>query len=217
MSKENISLKQAERKVFSISFNDGLVDIFISSVVLMFAVAPFLSRSLGDFWSSAIFLPIWGILFIILRWIRIHVVNPRKGAVEYGSHRKRKLSFFSWLMLGVNIVFFVIGLAVGFVLPINLGLGVMIPFSVMVLAFFSLAGYFLEVSRFYVYGLMIAVGPFIGEWLYQTLNVSHHGYPIIFGIYTAVIFLIGLIKLIKFLRDNPLPTEEQLQWKTNNG
>ena len=93
----------------------------------------------------------------------------------------------------------------------------MIPFSVMVLAFFSLAGYFLEVSRFYVYGLMIAVGPFIGEWLYQTLNVSHHGYPIIFGIYTAVIFLIGLIKLIKFLRDNPLPTEEQLQWKTNNG
>jgi hypothetical protein len=39
MSQE-IDLKEADRKVFAASFDDGLVDIFISSVTLMFAVGP---------------------------------------------------------------------------------------------------------------------------------------------------------------------------------
>jgi MFS family permease len=217
MSEKYLSLKRADRRIFNASFDDGLVDIFISSVVLMFVVAPFLSRYLGDFWSSAIFLPIWGLLFIVLRWVRIHVINPRKGVVKYGQYRKRKLTLFSWIMLGLNIAFFLSGLAVGLVLPSSPGWMTLFPFSVMVLAMFSLAGYFLDVSRFYVYGLMLAIGPFVGEWLFQFYNAPHHGYPIIFGIYAIAIFLIGLIKLIKFLRDNPLPGEDHLQWETSNG
>ena len=217
MSQEKISLKQADRIIFRTSFDDGLVDIFISSVVLMFAVAPFLSRYLGDFWSSAVFLPIWGLLFIILRLIRVHVIKPRSGDVQFGPYRLRKLTVFSWIMLVVNIVFFILSFMVGYLLPLSSGLKTMLLFGGMVLALFSLAGYFLDVSRFYVYGLMLAAGPFIGEWLYQNFEVLHHGYPIVFGIYAAAIFLIGLIKLIKFLRDNPIPSEEQLQWETNNG
>jgi hypothetical protein len=217
MAEKNISLKQADRNIFSASFDDGLVDIFISSVVLMFAVAPYLSRYLGDFWSSAIFLPIWGILFFALRWIRIHVIKPRSGEVKYGPYRRRKLTLFSWIMLGVNVVFFLFGLAIGFILPSSPGWAVLLPFSVMVLALFSLSGYFLDINRFYVYGLMLAAGPLIGEWLFQNYYVAHHGYPIIFGIYAAVICCIGLIKLFTFLRDNPLPGEEQLQWDVNNG
>ncbi len=37
---QDIDLKRADRKVFAASFDDGLVDIFISSVTLMFAVGP---------------------------------------------------------------------------------------------------------------------------------------------------------------------------------
>ena len=62
MPEKNISIKEADRKVFRTSFDDGIVDIFISSVVLMFALAPFLSVYLGDFWSSVIFLPFWGVV-----------------------------------------------------------------------------------------------------------------------------------------------------------
>ena len=217
MSKDNISLKQADRNIFKVTFDDGLVDIFISSVVLMFAVAPFLGRYLGDFWSSAIFLPFWGILFIVLRWFRVHVINPRKGVVKYGPQRRRKLTAFSWIMIVVNIAFLIFGLAIGFVLTSNPGWAALLPFSIMVLALFSLSGYFLDINRFYVYGLMLAAGPWIGEWLFQNYNVPHHGYPIIFRIYAAAIFLTGLIKLFTFLRDNPQPSEDQLQLETENG
>jgi len=57
MSEEKFSLDQADRDVFRSAFEDGLVDIFMPSWVLMFVVGPYLSVYLGDFWSSAIFLP----------------------------------------------------------------------------------------------------------------------------------------------------------------
>jgi hypothetical protein len=87
----------------------------------------------------------------------------------------------------------------------------------MLLVSFSLAGYFLAVTCFYVYGLMLAGGFFLGEWLYQTYGVSHHGIPLVFGISAAIIFLTGLIKFFKFLQDNPLPTDASLQWEGENG
>lgn len=164
----------------------------------MFAIAPLLSRFLGDFWSSAIFLPIWGLLFLLLRWIRIHVIKPRSGEVKYGPYRRRKLTLFSWIMIGINAVFFLIGLVIGYVLPTSPGWTTLLPFSLMVLALFSLAGYFLGANRFYVYGFMLAAGPFIGEWLFHNYNARHHRYPIIFGIYAAAICLTGLIKLYIF-------------------
>jgi hypothetical protein len=217
MSKNSLSLKEADRKVFSASFADGLVDIFISGVVLMFAVAPFLSVYLGDFWSSVIFLPFWGILFLVLRWIRINVIKPRSGVVNYGSSRRRKLTLFTAIMLILNITFFMLALVVGFILPGSPGWTTLLPFSAMVLVLFSLAGFFLDVNRFYVYGLMLAAGPFIGEWLFQNYQVLHHGYPIVFGIYAGIIFLIGLIKLLTFLKNNPLPGEDQVHLEANSG
>ena len=217
MSKGNNSLKQADRKIFRASFDDGLVDIFISSVVLMFAVAPLLSRSLGDFWSSAIFLPLWGILYIVLRWIRVHVINPRKGVVKYGPQRWRKLNLFAWIMLIVNTAFLLLGLVIGFVFPSNPGWTVLLPFSVMVLALFSLAGFFLEINRFFVYGLMLAAGPFIGEWLFQKYKVPHHAYPVILGSVQRQSVLPVWSDYSPFSRDNPLPREEQLKWEPDNG
>jgi hypothetical protein len=57
---EKISLKEAEKKAFKTSFDDGLWDILIGSFFLEFAIAPLISASLGDFWSSVVFLPFWG-------------------------------------------------------------------------------------------------------------------------------------------------------------
>ena len=52
-----LSLKEAERKAFRTKYDDGLWDILLGCFFSMFAIAPFLSASLGDFWSSAVFVP----------------------------------------------------------------------------------------------------------------------------------------------------------------
>jgi hypothetical protein len=216
MSEKNISIKEADRKVFRTSFDDGIVDIFISSVVLMFVIALFLSVYLGDFWSSAIFLPFWGAGFLILRWTRKNVIKPRAGVVKYGPLRKKKMTLFTGIMLTLNVVFFILGL-VAFVTTSGRGWTITLAFAGMVLISFTMAGYFLDVTRFYVYGLMLSGGFLVGEWLYQTFGVSHHGIPIVFGISAVLIFLIGLYKLFTFVQDNPLPTDDPMQWEGKNG
>jgi hypothetical protein len=216
MAEKDISVREADRKVFRTSFDDGIVDIFISSVVLMFALAPFFSVYLGDFWSSVIFLPFWGVVYLILLWTRKNVIKPRAGLVNYGPQRRKKLTLFNRIMIVLNVVFLILGLVV-FVSPGGSGWTITLAFAGMVLISFSLAGYFLDVTRFYLYGLMMSGGFFVGEWLYQTYGVSHHGYPIVFGISAGVIFLIGLFKLITFVQDNSLPTDDPMQWEGNNG
>jgi len=215
---ESINLKEADRKVFSASINNGMVDIFLSSVVLMFVVAPFLSVYLGDFWSSAIFLPFWGVVYLILLYIQKNLIKPRTGVVKYGPIRRKKLTLFTGIMVVLNVLFMILGMVAFFSFrPDNPSWTITFAFSAMLLVSFSLAGYFLDVTRFYVYGFMLAGGFFVGEWLYQTFGVSHHGIPIVFGISAVIIFLTGLFKLLTFLKDNPLPGDESMQLEGGNG
>ena len=213
---DQINLKEADRKVFTASFDDGLLDIFLAGFVLMFAVAPFLSRYIGDFWSSAIFLPFWGALYLILRWIRVHIVNPRIGTVKFGLNRIKKLTTFTIIMLVLNILFLILGM-LAFIIPTDSGWHFILPFGAMVLILFSLAGYLLDLNRLYIYGLMLALAAPVGEWLYQTFKVPHHGYPVSYGFCSLVFLLVGLFKFISIVRENPLPPEDLSILETNNG
>lgn len=208
MSKE-LNLKEAERKVFLASFDDGLVDLFLSSVFAMWAIAPFLSASLGDFGSTAIFVPLWAVVFLILYLVRTRIIKPRIGVVIYRVERKRKLSLFLVIMALLNVIFMILGL-VAFSRPASPGWIAILPFSAMVLLSFTLAGYFLDTTRFYIYGFMLAVAPVIGNWLYQEFGVPHKGYPITFGLTAGLMFLVGMTKLIRLLRGNPLPSDEPI-------
>ncbi len=126
------------------------------------------------------------------------------------------MSVFTWIMVALNVIFLMLGL-VAFFIPGGPGWTRMMPYAVMLLVSFSLAGYFLDAARFYVYGVLLASGFFVGEWLYQNYGFSHHGHPVVFSTLSALIFLTEVYKLVTFIRDNPLPSEEQLQWKAKNG
>ena len=203
---QQISLKDAERKVFQSTFADGLWDVLLGCwFPLQFAIAPFLSRSMGDFWSSAVFLPFWGAVYLVIWLVRKKVVKPRIGMVEFGSVRKSRLMKFNLVLLIVNVIAFIIGLIAalrfsglsGGSYPFVLGLILLIGFSA--------AAYFLDFPRLYVYGLLSVLAPLIGEWLYRNVGASHHGFPIVFGILAGVMILTGLVTFVRFMQNNPLP------------
>lgn len=216
MTKNNISVEEAGRQVNRSAFDDGMVDIFIASLLLMWAIAPYLSVYIGDFWSSAIFLPFWGVLFLVLYWIHKTWIRPRAGIVKYGPVRKKRMTAFTVIMLILNIAFLILGF-VAFFMPAETGFTRILPITIMLVISFSLAGYFLDVPRFYAYGLLWAGGFFAGEWLYQNYGFAHHGYPVVFGTLSILILLVGVYKLITFIRRNPLPDEDPVAWEANNG
>lgn len=200
------SLEEAERRVFRTVFQDGLWDVLLGCFMLLFALAPLLSVPLGDFWSSAVFLPFWGLVALAISLIRKHVIAPRVGVVRFGQARRRKLARFNRVMLGVNVVALVLGivLAVRSTVP---GGAVAIGFGLILLAGFSTAAYLLDFRRLYVYGLLTGLAPLAGEWLYRCYNAPHHGFPLTFGITSGLMIVTGLLIFGRLLRENPPPKE----------
>jgi len=196
----NTDLEALERKAWRSYFQDGLWDILLGCIVLMFAIAPPLSRiGLGDFWSSAVFVPFWVLVFLLIVLIRKYIIAPRIGVVKFGQTRKKKLFKFNILMFVVLLL----GLILGIISFRNInapGWVHSLRFIAIVLICSSLAAYFLDFKRLYVYGIIIALSIPIGEWLYVHTGVPHHGYPITFGITAAIMIIIGLILFVRLLR-----------------
>ena len=203
----SVSLKEAERRAFRTKYDDGLWDILLGCFFLMFAIAPLLSASLGDFWSSVVFLPFWGLAYLLIWLVRRYVVSPRVGMVKFGPARRKKLMWFTTLMLVVNAIMLILGIVAAFSFGkvsgylMALGLGLFLLFGC------NLAAYLLDFPRLYVYGLMLGLSIPVGEWLFTHGYASHHGYPLTFGADSTIMILVGLLVFLRLLRKFPMPVE----------
>jgi hypothetical protein len=204
---QKISLKETERRAFRASFQDGLWDVLLGCYVSMLAVAPLLSDRLGDFWSSAIFVPFWALVWAIIWALRRYVVAPRVGRVRFGPARMRRLSAFTAVMLVVNVAALILG-ALAAAIPAWQGLPSTVLLGVVLWFGFSLAGYFLDFSELYLYGILIALAFPIGEWLWRNRGVPHHGFPVTFGLAAGLMILIGLVKFVRLVGSSPIAGDE---------
>ena len=203
-----LSVKEAERRAFQAATDDGLWDVLLGCVFLMFALAPLLSAGLGDFWSAMIFLPFWGLVYLGIRLVRREVVAPRVGVARFGKARRARITKVVGVLAVVNLLALALGLFAvwrfapggGSVYPLLLGLLLLVGFSV--------AGYLLDYNRLFVYGLLVGVAPLAGEWLSNQGLASHHGFPLAFGFVSAVMIVTGLGVFGRLLRDNPRPDAE---------
>jgi hypothetical protein len=205
----NMNLKELERKAFRSTFQDGLWDIFIGFLFTQFAIAPILSeRGWGDFWSSAALFPIYMIVLAVVMLLKKYVVTPRLGVVQFSKKRKSK---FKKLILMTNIIL-VIGIIAGvfFVDLSNLNIKWLFPatFCLMLLIGFSVTGYLLDLTRFYLYGAMSCLAVVVGELLYRFAGAVHHGFPVAFGVTSSIMIIVGIVLLIKFIRKYPKPGED---------
>jgi hypothetical protein len=204
-------LRDLERRTFRATRDDGLLDIVMAAFVSMFALAPMLSAPLGDFWSSAIFGPIWFTTYLVVRYLHSRVVVPRVGSVEPGPDRRNRMRRVAIALWIVNLVAFAVVAAAargvwsdwldlsGMVYPIVLGFVALVGLS--------LAAYALSVWRYAVYGLLVAVAPLVGEWLWQQGRTAHHGFPIAFGSVALIMLITGVTKFANLIRSHPLPAD----------
>lgn len=206
---EKISLKNLEKSAFRASIQDGTIEIQIGVFLLTFAIAPLLSTRLGDFWSSMLFLPVWGLVYLILRVVRKNIIKPRMGTLSYGTYRKKRLKQFNLVMLAVNLAALVLGLVTFLRFAELSGWTITALFSFNILVFFSLAAFLLEFPRLYLYGILVASGPLVGEYLYRNFSFGHHGYPAVFGALSGCLIITGLVILLRIVLNHPLPEEEQ--------
>lgn len=201
---QQISLKEAERKAFKTKIDDGLWDILLGSYFLMFVAALYLSPSLGDFWSSALLVPGVGLVFLVIWLVRKYIITPRMGMVKFGTARKAKLWRFTIVMLVINSIAFILGIAAWLTFGQVPGMMISAVFGLTLLVSFSIGAYFLDIARLYVYGLVSGFAPIVGEYLWKQGFVTHHGFPVIFGGGGSIMIIVGLYIFIRLLHDNPV-------------
>ena len=201
----NVNLKEIEKKAFRSTFQDGIFDILIGVILSQFAIAPlFTDLGLGDFWSSFVFLPVFITFILLFRVAKKKITVPRIGLMKIGSERKtkmKKLNLFFFILVifgiiaGFSFWMFWQKDAVKWIAPCVLIL--------LMLSSFSMAGYYLNITRLFIYGIIISVLVPIGEIQFWRGIVSHHGYPLVFGISCSTMIITGIVLLLRFVRKYP--------------
>lgn len=197
----DVELKQIERSTYRAVADSGLWDVLLATIVSMLAIAPLLSVHLGDFWSSAVFLPVFAVVLLVIHVVKVRVIEPRVGAVEFAEPRRRRMVRLNIVMLVVNIVALALGSVAALRAPVLGGPIVAFGMSMVILVGFTLASFLLEIPRVFFYGLLLAAAPIVGESLFVRGLASHHGFPIVFGISAVVILVCGIVRFVRFLPD----------------
>jgi hypothetical protein len=201
---KQLSLKEAERKAFRMTFQDGIWDIFLGLVILQFAVIPLLTDlGWGDFWSSMVMLPVYLLALWGVRNVKRKFTTPRVGLVNFNPERKSKIGKLTLITTGIMVLGLIFGLLFFVGGDFNEWFFPAV-FSIVAMATFGGAAYYLDFPRLQLYGIMTALSPLIGQVLYINLDVMHHGFPITFGLSGISMITAGVYLFLRFLREYPL-------------
>jgi len=192
-----IDMNEIERQIFLSYSEDGLVDIAIGAVIMVWGIMLF-GEPTGLIGLLGILgLAIW---YLGKRFITI----PRIGTFQPGTKTQRRLSNLAIFLVVLGLIAFLAILASrvfdsAFLSDHPLGiLGLVIAVGVALLA------YLLNATRIYIYALILFIAFAGGEILAGTVT-SFDAFAISVVLGGGLILLSGLIVLFRFMRKYPRP------------
>jgi hypothetical protein len=208
---EEIDLKELERKAFRATFQDGLWDIFLGLLLLNMGGSALLGGSeMSPLWSMVVLTLFAGAVLLLFWAGKKFVTAPRIGTARFGAQRKGKLKrvrlvLFLSVLLGALMALWGVGSSVAGVPYVIARL----PLPAYVWAgqcvvVFGLAAYFMDVTRFYLYGVLYALPFPLGIMLAQNTSLSGTAsMALTFGAAGGTMVLVGVALFVRFLRAYP--------------
>ena len=194
-----MDLKSIERKTYLTFFEDGIADIVAGLPVLLFGLGMTTDESM-------FFIFAW--MPLLLFWpLKQRITYPRIGYVKFSPERQKKISKGFVLLLIAGTLSLLMGIVVfmgfeGLIFDLQ---GFMREYSLLVFGAVLAGAYILvailfEAKRFYIYGFFVFSG-----WLTGYLFDVNPGIPVAMS--GAMIAIIGIGLLLRFLAKYPLPAE----------
>ena len=207
---QQISLKEAERKAFKSTNQDGLLDILWGLYLLFGNSSAIILNNLGVE-RPINYIPMFIVLAVGLIgfWAaKKYITTPRMGIVKFGPTRVRKIKrmrlvsviavllTFALLLLTIAGIFNPAGWQwPGWIVDVAFGL-----FTFLICGFFA---YTRDYPRLYLYGTLMGLSIPASVWLEAYAGIT---FPIAWVISGGIILFVGVITFIRFLRRYPLPT-----------
>lgn len=198
MSSE-INITEIERKAYMSYHEDGLVDIAIGIVILLWGIFLLTEPSGLIGLLGVLAFAIW---YFGKRWI----TYPRTGVIQPSRKMEKRYRNLAIFLFVIGLIAFG-GILIGriyFAFPSNYTLsilGLVLAFGVALLAFL------LNANRLYVYAGLIFIAFAAGEALSANI-ASFDAFAVLVVIAGALILLSGLGILVRFLRKYPVPQVE---------
>jgi len=201
-------LKALERQAFRKFYEDGLLDLLLGLMMVCLPLGGLIQDRVGsEAAGMGVMLGVAVLLVASFIYIRLRLVRPRLGEFAPGPARRRRVTLTRLVLLGsavIGVAAFGIGWWAGGEGPSPTALEVLLPLVWFVNATVVLGAmaHFLDVPRFYLYGVLFGlVGPLL-IWPDAFWDVRVP--PIVaFGIPAVPILAIGAWKLVHFLRAYP--------------
>ncbi len=192
----DIDLKKLEKKAYLYFHQDGILDLLIGFIILVFGI----EMVLEHFWV----LPVFSFV-IISSWmpVKMLITAPRMGNVVF-SKARQTIRLFVLLFLGLFAFAVKLFIAVKRDTMPGLEIFTMYPLLIVAVLFSVTLGagaLYFGINRFYAYIILIFLVLVPGQNLY-----SHEPSRVMF--IGAAIILCGTGLLFRFIRTYPIPTEE---------
>jgi len=208
---QNIDIKKIEKNILKTGHQHGFFDMLIGFVVMGMGFSPFFREGLPSpyryfLWPLILVITAEVLLFTIIKY----VIQPRTGIVKPGASIKsmRKKLFI------VIIIQFTIQLSFIILLITGNGSGIQVEgimfiliVGLFIIPLFGIIAYLMKYPRLYLIGVFIWLAIFINELLYDPIDYQIR-WLLSYGIMGGIIFSMGLVIFIRFLKKYPLPKEE---------
>jgi hypothetical protein len=207
------NLGDIEKKAYRSTFQDGIWDLFLGSILLTLAVLALLSnRGTPESRQIIVGIVLQGAAVAFFIAGKKYVTVPRMGFVKFGRQRKGKIRKSHVVLLGsavVGVVAFLVASQV--IYSTQAGRPRLIDFMPLVwavnaIAVFSLLAHYLDCPRLHGYGVLFALPIPVDRAIrtFAGVNLS----PVAFAVPAIVMLAIGVVLLVSFLRRYPRPAEE---------
>ena len=206
----HLDLKQTELNSFKLAaYADGLNDITLGLVMILLGVYPYTRAAFGVNRNMIFFLVILGIIVFAQTRIKARLTPDRIGLVKFGdaAHKRLKVALLitSLLLALTAITWGLSGQGYFFPTPSWLGAyGFDIFFALAILGVFCAVAYTLELTRYYLYGLLFGT-----SMLLQAIITDrwYEGLPLLLS--GVIVVGIGIFLLTRFLKEFPAVAETE--------
>jgi hypothetical protein len=216
MMKENLSLRDAERRALRLAaFQDGSVDMFLGCSLILMSFYAVLRDWLGPVKNGILVIGILLLLMVGVILIKKYIYAPRAGLVRFSQAQKGRIKALRIVTVVLVIATFLVWILVqtGVITRLEWEAGpewlktlaLDILFAAFTIGFFGLIAYVFGIARLHLYGWLFGLGNLASTILHRYWGISIH-YPVMIG--GGIILSVGVVLLVRFLRDYPIPTEE---------
>ena len=207
--REQINLKDLQRKAWRSMFQDGLWDIFLGLLLLNMAFGTVLDEMpISDGLRIGTYIGVEVLAMVLMFLGKRYITMPRMGTASFGRYGKVKRNRVQLLLFGSFLLGVIAWLAFSGggelgVLGISRAYVGAIFWVVNMLVVFGLAGYFLDFPRLYLIGILYAIPIPMDIFIRQHWHTDAWVFPV-FAVPSLIILGVGVVLFIQFLRKYPV-------------